>query len=186
MELSDGDDWSEDSDSAAANAGGEGASTQNDAGWASEPTRLTAEDQLALARAPRISTASQIPLRGAQQPDPSPRAVAAAPSSPEPYRRGADGKLHAAPGRTITGPFDVGRWSHNIDWGGVARDLAWIGSHALALAGAPGLASKMGVTGVTGAGLSGSDAATLGAGLYGTGDDTLETLSPPRPKPRHW
>ena len=184
MNASDDDDGSE------SPVRGAGASTGGDAGWARDPAHLTAEDHLALAWAPRLSGAGPIPLRGPQQPDrgppPGPPTPAASPTASEPYRRGADGKLHAAPGRTITGPFDFERWSHNIDWGGVAHDLAWIGSHALAAAGAPGLASKMDVAGVTGSGLTGADAATLGAGLYGTGDDTLEKLSPPRPKPKHW
>jgi murein DD-endopeptidase MepM/ murein hydrolase activator NlpD len=40
------------------------------------PARLSAEDHLALARAPRLASASRIPLRGAQAPDRTPQPAA--------------------------------------------------------------------------------------------------------------
>jgi hypothetical protein len=46
------------------------------------------------------------------------------------FQRGADGKLHPIPGWHTTGPFDAGAWSHNIDWGGVGKDLGNIASGA--------------------------------------------------------
>jgi hypothetical protein len=46
------------------------------------------------------------------------------------FQPGPDGKLHPIPGWHTTGPFDFGEWSHNIDWSGVAEDLANIGVDA--------------------------------------------------------
>jgi hypothetical protein len=44
------------------------------------------------------------------------------------FQKGPDGKLHPIPGWHTTGPFDFGVWSHNIRWGGVAKDLGEIGA----------------------------------------------------------
>lgn len=44
------------------------------------------------------------------------------------FQTGPDGKLHPVPGWHTTGPFDFGAWSHNVDWGGVAKDLTKIGA----------------------------------------------------------
>jgi len=53
------------------------------------------------------------------------------PSRVDVFQPGPDGKLHPIPGWRTTGPFDFGTWAHYFDWGGVARDLAEIGSDAL-------------------------------------------------------
>ena len=45
------------------------------------------------------------------------------PSKTSVFQTGPDGKLHPIPGWHTTGPFDFGTWSHNIHWGGVAKDL---------------------------------------------------------------
>lgn len=50
------------------------------------------------------------------------------PSKTPVFQTGADGKLHPVPGWHTTGPFDFGTWSHNIHWGGVAKDLGEIGA----------------------------------------------------------
>lgn len=44
------------------------------------------------------------------------------------FQTGPDGKLHPIQGWHTTGPFDFGAWSHNIHWGGVAKDLGEIGT----------------------------------------------------------
>jgi hypothetical protein len=49
------------------------------------------------------------------------------PSRTPVFQTGPDGKLHPIPGWHTTGPFDFGAWSHNIHWGGVAKDLTNIG-----------------------------------------------------------
>ncbi len=59
-----------------------------------------------------------------------------APPRPDPrrtevYQPGPDGKLHPVPGWHTTGPFDFGTWSHNINWGGVGRDLGNIANGVL-------------------------------------------------------
>jgi hypothetical protein len=43
------------------------------------------------------------------------------------FQTGPDGKLHPIPGWHTTGPFAFGEWSHNINWGGVGKDLTKIG-----------------------------------------------------------
>lgn len=48
------------------------------------------------------------------------------PSKTPVFQTGPDGKLHPVPGWRTTGPFDFGAWSHNIHWGGVAKDLGEI------------------------------------------------------------
>ena len=48
------------------------------------------------------------------------------PSKTPVFQTGPDGKLHPIPGWHTTGPFDFGTWSHNIHWGGVAKDLGEI------------------------------------------------------------
>lgn len=100
------------------------------------------------------------------------------PRRTEVFRRGADGKLHPVDGWTTTGPFDVERWLDNIDWLGAGRDLARIAAGGLAGLGAPGLASRLGATGVTGAGITAADGLTLGGGVYLSGDAALEELQP--------
>lgn len=108
---------------------------------------------------------------------------------PDPYRtevfrRGLDGKLHPIEGWTTTGPFEFGRWARNIDWLGFAHDMADLGARALAGGGAPGLASRLGVTGAAGRGLTRSDAATLAAGTYVAADEAAHDLrSRQAPKP---
>jgi hypothetical protein len=57
------------------------------------------------------------------------------PRTTDVFQPGPDGKLRPVPGWPTTGPFDVGKWAHNIDWGGVARDLS------IAAAGIPGAAA---------------------------------------------
>ncbi|WP_374576097.1 hypothetical protein [Phenylobacterium sp.] len=99
------------------------------------------------------------------------------PSKTDVFVPGPDGKLQPIPGWRTTGPFDFGTWAKYIDWGGVARDLATIGAGAVAGGGAPGLASKAGVTGVVGEGLTGADAATLGGGMYSLGDAFERSVS---------
>jgi hypothetical protein len=51
---------------------------------------------------------------------------------------GPHGKLHPVPGWHTTGPFEFGAWSHNIHWGGVAKDLGEI------IAGIPAFFSGVG------------------------------------------
>jgi hypothetical protein len=46
------------------------------------------------------------------------------------FQPGPDGKLHPISGWHTTGPFDFGVWSHDINWPGVASDLADIGTNA--------------------------------------------------------
>ncbi len=53
------------------------------------------------------------------------------PARTDVFQTGADGKLHPIPGWHTTGPFDFGAWSHNIRWGGVAKDLGDIAGGAL-------------------------------------------------------
>jgi hypothetical protein len=53
------------------------------------------------------------------------------PARTDVFRPGPDGKLHPIPGWHTTGPTDFDTWSHNIDWGGVGRDLGNITSGAL-------------------------------------------------------
>jgi hypothetical protein len=86
----------------------------------------------AMQRSPATVTA--IPGDDARRERPAP------PAGPDPYRtdvfpRGADGKLHPAPGWHTTGPFDFDAWSHNIDWDGVREDLDDIARGALGLMG---------------------------------------------------
>ena len=114
------------------------------------------------------------PLRG--DIDPSRTAV---------FQKGADGKLHPIPGWTITGPFDFGRWSRNINWPGAIRDLGLIAASSVGGGGLQGLISRRAVTGVVGDGLTAADAATLGAGTYVAGDRTWESMEP-KQKPKHW
>lgn len=52
------------------------------------------------------------------------------PSKTSVFQTGPDGKLHPIPGWHTTGPFDFPTWSHNIHWGGVAKDLGEIGAGA--------------------------------------------------------
>jgi len=75
------------------------------------------------------------------------------------FQRGPDGKLHPIPGWRTTGPFDVGQWARNIDWGAVARDLS------IAAAGIPGAAAIK-------APMSALDKAALIGGFVGAGWET--------------
>jgi len=61
------------------------------------------------------------------------------PSKTPVFQTGPDGKLHPIPGWHTTGPFDFGVWSHNIDWGGVAKDLGNIAIGAASFMRGPGL-----------------------------------------------
>jgi hypothetical protein len=54
------------------------------------------------------------------------------PSQTDVFQRGPDGKLQPIPGWHTTGPFDFDTWSHDINWGGVGRDLSEIANGALA------------------------------------------------------
>jgi hypothetical protein len=70
----------------------------------------------------QMTAAAAIPLRARAQPiDPQRTDV---------FQRGPDGKLHPIPGWHTTGPFDFGTWAHNINWGGVGRDLGDIAAGA--------------------------------------------------------
>jgi hypothetical protein len=55
------------------------------------------------------------------------------------FQTGPDGKLHPIPGWHTTGPFAFREWSHNIHWGGVAKDLGEI------IAGVPAFFSGVGL-----------------------------------------
>lgn len=66
------------------------------------------------------------PTAGAQPSRPS-RQPPIDPSKTPVFQTGPDGKLHPVPGWHTTGPFDFGPWSHNIHWGGVAKNLGEIG-----------------------------------------------------------
>lgn len=116
-----------------------------------------------------VNKAEAGPRQPAARPDPRRTEV---------FKPGADGKLHPVEGWTTTGPFDVEQWLDNIDWLGVGRDLARITAGSFAGMGAPGLASQMGATGVTGAGISAADGLALGGGVYLGGDAALEELQP--------
>jgi hypothetical protein len=100
------------------------------------------------------------------------------PSRTDVFRRGPDGKLHPITGWHTTGPFAFGEWAHNIDWGGVLRDVVSIAAGAAAGGGTPGLASRMGALGVTGQGLTAADGLTLGAGAYKVGEPAVDDLVP--------
>lgn len=49
------------------------------------------------------------------------------PATTDVFPRGPDGRLHPLPGWHTTGPLDVGKWVHNVNWGGVADDFSDIG-----------------------------------------------------------
>lgn len=71
------------------------------------------------------------PFTGAQQlgsapPAQSTQKPAIDPSTTPVFQTGPEGKLHPIPGWHTTGPFDFKIWSHNIHWGGVAKDLGKI------------------------------------------------------------
>jgi hypothetical protein len=51
--------------------------------------------------------------------------------------------LHPIPGWHTTGPFAFKEWSHNIHWGGVAKDLGEIGAGAATFFTAAGMAKGM-------------------------------------------
>lgn len=64
----------------------------------------------------------------------------AQPARPDPrrtevFKPGPDGKLHPVEGWHTTGPFAFGEWAGNVDWGGVADDLATVGFGAISGAG---------------------------------------------------
>ncbi len=65
---------------------------------------------------------------GAAQTAPPSQHPAIDPSKTPVFQAGPDGKLHPISGWHTTGPFDVGAWSHNINWDGVAKDLGEIGT----------------------------------------------------------
>lgn len=109
---------------------------------------------------------------------PRPPAARPDPRLTEVFKPGPDGKLHPVEGWTTTEPFDVEQWLDNIDWWGVGRDLARITAGSFAGLGAPGLSSKMGAAGVTGAGVTAADGLALGGGVYLAGDAALEDLQP--------
>lgn len=129
---------------------------------------LTPDDHLKLARAPRKASSAQSPIA-----PPTPREV---------FQRGADGKLHPVAGYRITGPFDFGAWAHNIDWGGVVRDIGKIGAGGLAGV-APGITAGAMGWGVSGAGATAVDIAGAGGGVYGTADAAFDELAPKKPLP---
>lgn len=107
------------------------------------------------------------------------------PSRTPVFETGPDGKLRPIPGWTTTGPFEFGRWAHNVDWLGAGRDLAGVAAGALASMGLPGLVSGRSVAGVVGDGLSTADKVTLGAGVYRAGDAALNSVEP-KTRPKHW
>jgi hypothetical protein len=128
----------------------------------------------------RLVRANNIALSSAPR-----RGQAIDPSKEEVFRPGPDGKLHPVDGWTTTGPFDLGRWTHNVDWTGVARDLGTIAAGAMSGAGLPGLLSRRATAGVIGEGLTSADKLTLGAGAYSAADKTLQDVAP-KQKPKHW
>ena len=65
------------------------------------------------------------------------------PSKTPVFQTGPDGKLHPIPGWRTTGPFDFRAWSHNIDWGGVAKDLGGIVAGIPAFFGGVGLGADL-------------------------------------------
>jgi hypothetical protein len=65
------------------------------------------------------------------------------PSKTPVFQTGPDGKLHPIPGWHTTGPFDFGTWSHNIHWGGVAKDLGEIGAGVASFFSGVGLGGEM-------------------------------------------
>ncbi|THD83270.1 MAG: hypothetical protein E7812_00305 [Phenylobacterium sp.] len=77
-------------------------------------------------RAPQSSRPGGSPIQDGSASQPS-RQAPLDPSRIDVFQPGADGKLHPVPGWHTTGPFDFGTWSHDINWGGVAKDLGDIG-----------------------------------------------------------
>jgi hypothetical protein len=74
--------------------------------------------------------AQQLAERGVDQSDERHR-VRTAPIDPNRtpvFQPGPDGKLHPIPGWHTTGPLAFDEWAHDIDWGGVARNLVDIGT----------------------------------------------------------
>lgn len=65
------------------------------------------------------------------------------PSKTPVFQTGADGKLHPIDGWHTTGPFDFGGWSHNIHWGGVAKNLAEIGAGVATFFSGAGLGGEL-------------------------------------------
>jgi hypothetical protein len=65
------------------------------------------------------------------------------PSKTPVFQTGPDGKLHPIPGWHTTGPFDFGTWSHNIRWGGVAKDLGEIGAGVASFFSGAGLGGEL-------------------------------------------
>ncbi len=65
------------------------------------------------------------------------------PSRTPVFQTGPDGKLHPVPGWHTTGPFDFGAWSHDIHWGGVAKDLTEIGAGVASVLSGVGLGREL-------------------------------------------
>jgi len=91
----------------------------------------------------------------------------AQPARPDPrrtevFKPGADGKLHPVEGWHTTGPFAFGEWAKNVDWGGVADDLADIGTGVVGWL-APGVLGPL-------------EKLALFANVYRAGDDTRHEL----------
>ena len=77
------------------------------------------------------------------QPAPPSQRLPIDPSKTPVLQTGPDGKLHPIPGWRTTGPFDFGAWSHNIHWGGVAKDLGEIGAGVASLFSGAGLGGEL-------------------------------------------
>jgi len=80
---------------------------------------------------------------GRAQPPPLSQRPAIDPSKTPVFQTGPDGKLHPIPGWHTTGPFDFGAWSHNIHWGGVAKDLGEIGAGVASFFSGVGLGGEL-------------------------------------------
>jgi hypothetical protein len=80
---------------------------------------------------------------GGAPPPPSSQRPAIDSSKTPVFQTGPDGKLHPIPGWHTTGPFDFGTWSHNIHWGGVAKDLGEIGAGAASFFSGVGLGGEL-------------------------------------------
>ena len=72
-----------------------------------------------------------------------PRSRQLGPSKTPVFQTGPDGKLQPVPGWHTTGPFDFGEWSHNIDWGGVSKDIGSIAGGALSFMEGGGFANTL-------------------------------------------
>jgi hypothetical protein len=87
-------------------------------------------ESVRLAAHPPTQPGMNIAAIGATPPTDMPTPQRPDPSRTNVFEPGPDGKLRPVPGWHTTGPFDRRAWSHNIDWGGVGKDLGNIASGA--------------------------------------------------------